>query len=82
MNDKLAEQIDALLPQTQCRQCGYAGCRPYAEAITRGAADINQCPPGGEQGVRDIAALLQREPKPLNLKFGITQPPAHTVIDD
>jgi len=82
MNDQLAAQIDALLPQTQCRQCGYAGCRPYAEAIARDAADINQCPPGGEQGVRDIAALLRREPKALDLKFGVTKSPAVAVIDE
>src|SRR5690349_13839098 len=82
MTDKLSERIDALLPQTQCRQCGYAGCRPYAAAIADGAADINQCPPGGEQGVRDIAVLLQREPKALDLKFGVTKPPAVAIIDE
>ena len=47
--DPVAERIDRLLPQTQCGQCGYPGCRPYAEAIANGAADINQCPPGGQQ---------------------------------
>jgi len=44
----VADRIDRLLPQTQCGQCGYPGCRPYAEAIAAGSADINQCPPGGE----------------------------------
>ena len=46
--DPVVDQIDALLPQTQCGQCTYAGCRPYAEAMANGEADINQCPPGGE----------------------------------
>ena len=48
----LVEKIDALLPQTQCGQCGYPGCRPYAQAIAEGRADINQCPPGGEEGIK------------------------------
>lgn len=68
-----AERIDAidrLLPQTQCAQCGYPGCRPYATAIANGEADINQCPPGGEAGVRKLAELLGRAPKPLNPEHG------------
>ena len=56
----LADDIDALLPQTQCTRCGYSGCRPYAEAIVAGAADINQCPPGGAATIAQLAALLQR----------------------
>ena len=71
----LAERIDALLPQTQCGQCDYPGCRPYAEAIARGEADINQCPPGGEAGIHALAALLGREPKPLSAAHGIEKPP-------
>ena len=55
--DPVVERIDALLPQTQCGQCGYPGCRPYAEAIARDEADINQCPPGGEAGIRALADL-------------------------
>ncbi len=78
----LAEQIDALLPQTQCGQCGYAGCRPYAEAIAAGRADINQCPPGGEDVARDLAALLGVPFKPLNPAFGVCKPPAVAVIDE
>lgn len=62
----LVDQIDKLLPQTQCGQCNYPGCRPYAEAIASGEADINQCPPGGEDGVIALAELLGREAKPLN----------------
>jgi electron transport complex protein RnfB len=72
--DPVVAQINALLPQTQCGQCNYPGCRPYAEAIASGAADINQCPPGGEAGVRALAELLGREPKPLNAEHGIEQP--------
>jgi electron transport complex protein RnfB len=64
--DPLVEKIDAILPQTQCGQCGYPGCKPYAKAISAGEADINQCPPGGEQGVIALAELLGCDPKPLN----------------
>lgn len=70
----LADRIDALLPQTQCEQCGYHGCRPYAEAIANGEADINQCPPGGRDGIAKLAALLSRAPIPLNPENGIEQP--------
>jgi Na+-translocating ferredoxin:NAD+ oxidoreductase subunit B len=64
------EQINALLPQTQCGQCGFKGCRPYAEAIAAGLADINQCPPSGDEGISDLAELLGVAPKPLNPQFG------------
>lgn len=70
MSVTLAEQIDALLPQTQCRKCGFEGCKPYAEAIATSTADINQCPPGGEQGIHKLAALLNVAAKPLNPAFG------------
>ncbi|MBN2887140.1 MAG: electron transport complex subunit RsxB [Chromatiaceae bacterium] len=59
--DPIADQIDALLPQTQCGQCGYPGCRPYAEALARGEAEINLCAPGGAATVRALADLLGRE---------------------
>lgn len=62
----IVNKIDALLPQTQCGQCGYPGCKPYAKAIESGEADINQCPPGGEAGIVALADLLGRDPKPLN----------------
>ena len=66
MSAALADRIDALLPQTQCQRCGYPACRPYAEAIERGEADINQCPPGGDDGIAQLAALLGRAPLPMN----------------
>lgn len=70
----MIEQINLLLPQTQCGQCGFKGCRPYAEAIAAGTADINQCPPGGDEGIVDLAQLLGVNPKPLNPKFGQHKP--------
>jgi electron transport complex protein RnfB len=70
----LVDRIDALLPQTQCEQCGYHGCRPYAEAIARGDAPINQCPPGGTAGIEKLAALLQRPALPLNPEHGVEKP--------
>ena len=63
--DRLVERIDALLPQTQCGKCDYAGCLPYARAIAENAADINHCPPGGDETIKLIAALLGRESKAL-----------------
>ena len=68
--DPIVEQIDAILPQTQCGQCSYAGCRPYAEAIAAGEADINQCPPGGEATIAALSELLGVDPKPLNAEHG------------
>lgn len=78
----LADRIDALLPQTQCTKCGYPACRPYAEAIANGEADINRCPPGGEAGVRKLAALLGREAKPLDPLYGVEQPRRVALIDE
>jgi electron transport complex protein RnfB len=70
----LADRIDALLPQTQCEQCGFHGCRPYAEAIARGEAPINQCPPGGAAGIAKLAQLLGCEAPPLNPDHGVEKP--------
>lgn len=81
-SDPVIERIDALLPQTQCAQCGYPGCRPYAEAISKDEADINQCPPGGDAGIRALADLLGREPKPLNPENGKQKPKTVVVIDE
>ena len=80
--DPLVDRIDAILPQTQCGQCGYPGCRPYATAIAKGEADINQCPPGGEGGMRALADLLGVEPKPLDAEFGLPKPKSVAVIDE
>jgi len=80
--DPLVDKIDAILPQTQCGQCTYPGCRPYATAIAHGEADINQCPPGGEAGIRALAELLGREPKPLNPENGAEKPKSVAVIDE
>jgi electron transport complex protein RnfB len=76
----LADAIDALLPQTQCRKCGYAGCRPYAEAVAAGAADLNRCPPGGDEVIFDLANLLGVPPKPLDPQCGQITPPLLAVI--
>lgn len=67
--DPLVEQIDELLPQTQCGQCGYPGCKPYAEAIANGD-DINKCPPGGEATIKKLADLMGVEAKPLDAAHG------------
>jgi len=65
----IADQINDVLPQTQCGQCGYPGCRPYAEAIAQGEA-INKCPPGGEAGIQALADLLDVEIVPLDAEHG------------
>jgi electron transport complex protein RnfB len=80
--DHITDQIDDLLPQTQCGQCGFAGCRPYAEAIAANGAEINQCPPGGMAGVRALAALLGREVIALNPTNGSETPRAVALIDE
>jgi electron transport complex protein RnfB len=82
MTPTLVQRIDALLPQTQCTKCGYDGCRPYAAAIEAGEADINQCPPGGDEGVAMLAQLLGREAKPLNPVNGEYRAPQVAVIDE
>jgi Na+-translocating ferredoxin:NAD+ oxidoreductase subunit B len=80
--DTLAERIDALLPQTQCRQCGYSGCRPYADAIAAGATGINRCPPGGDETIRELAALTGLPAGPLDPACGEATPSAVAVIDE
>ncbi|WP_369602591.1 electron transport complex subunit RsxB [Hahella sp. SMD15-11] len=67
----IVDQIDNILPQTQCGQCGYPGCRPYAEAIANGEA-INRCPPGGEAVIQQLADLLGVDPQPLDAEEGAT----------
>ena len=75
----LVEKIESILPQTQCGQCGYPGCKPYAEAIAEGEADINLCPPGGQEGVAKLADLLGREVKPLDAE---EKPKQVAIIDE
>jgi Na+-translocating ferredoxin:NAD+ oxidoreductase subunit B len=77
----LAERVDAVLPQTQCRQCGYDGCRPYAQAIATGAA-INRCPPGGERVLRKLAVVTGQPRLPLDTSRGAHQPPRVAAIDE
>jgi len=67
--DPIVDQVNALLPQTQCGQCSHPGCRPYAEAIAAGE-DINKCPPGGEATIEELANLLGRETLPLDAEHG------------
>jgi len=83
MPGSLIERIDALLPQTQCARCGYAGCLPYAEALAAGTAQINQCPPGGRTTITALADLLGSAPLPLNPAHGV-EPVADlvAVIDE
>jgi Na+-translocating ferredoxin:NAD+ oxidoreductase subunit B len=78
----LAEKIDALLPQTQCTQCGYPGCMPYAEAIAAGEADINRCPPGGDTGINALATLLARKIIALDTTRGAHLPHRVAIIDE
>ncbi len=79
-DSELVEEVNRLLPQTQCAQCGYPGCRPYAQAVAAGEAGINLCPPGGEATVKRMAKLLGRDALPL---AEVSQtPPAVAVIDE
>ena len=80
--DPLIARIDAILPQTQCGQCGFPGCKPYATAIAEGRADINQGPPGGDAGVRALADLMGMEYKPLNAENGVEKPKSVAFIDE
>ncbi|MBS0317194.1 MAG: electron transport complex subunit RsxB [Proteobacteria bacterium] len=80
--DALARSIDALLPQTQCTRCGYADCAAYADAIASGAAAINQCPPGGLEGIARLARRTGHAEQPLNPANGSEQPRALAVIDE
>ena len=77
----LAERIDALLPQTQCRRCGYLGCRPYANAVALGDAPIDRCPPGGRRTVAALARLLKRPVPDLDATFDAPEPRASARVD-
>jgi len=71
----LVERLDRLLPQTQCGQCGFDGCRPYAEAMARGEAGVDHCPPGGDAGARALAAVLHVSPLPYDRTRGAHKAP-------
>ena len=70
----LAQRLDALLPQTQCTRCGYPDCRSYADALAAGDAKLNQCPPGGAEGIRRLARELGQPELPLDAAFGDEAP--------
>ncbi len=78
----LEDAIDRVLPQTQCTKCGYPACRPYARAIAAGEAAINRCPPGGDAGIRALAALTGRPYAPLDQACGVERPRRTAVIDE
>jgi Na+-translocating ferredoxin:NAD+ oxidoreductase subunit B len=78
----LVDKIDAILPQTQCGQCSYPGCKPYATAIAAGEADINRCPPGGEEGIHKLAELLGRDFVPFGEDAAAPKPKSVAVIDE
>jgi electron transport complex protein RnfB len=78
----LADQIEDLLPQTQCSKCGYPACRPYAVAIADGLASYNQCPPGGQEGVARLANLLGKPVIALNLTHGHERARPVAIIEE
>jgi Na+-translocating ferredoxin:NAD+ oxidoreductase subunit B len=78
----LVDRIDALLPQTQCTRCGYPDCRSYADAIAAGEAKLNQCPPGGAEGIRLLAQLLGQPELPLDPEFGNEGPRRIVYIEE
>ncbi|MDG1095583.1 MAG: electron transport complex subunit RsxB [Methylophilaceae bacterium] len=82
MLDDMTEKINSILPQTQCGKCDFSGCKPYANAIVEGKADINQCPPGGKTGILKIAHLLKVEYKPLNESHGVSKPREIAIIEE
>ena len=78
--DPLIERLDRLLPQTQCGQCGFDGCRPYAEAMAQGEAQADRCPPGGDEGARALARLLDTTPLPFDRSRGLHKTAGVAVI--
>jgi H+/Na+-translocating ferredoxin:NAD+ oxidoreductase subunit B len=81
-DESVADRIERVLPRIQCAQCGYAGCRPYADAIAAGAAEINRCPPGGEATIRLLAELLNRDVLPLDASLGNASMDRVAIIDE
>ncbi len=82
VTNALAQALNDALPQTQCTRCSYPDCRAYAKAIAAGEAAINQCPPGGTEGVKRLAALTGRPVLPLNPDNGLEAPRQLAVIDE
>ena len=80
--DGLAFLIDQALPQTQCTRCGYPDCASYAQAIAQESAPINQCAPGGQEGIERLAQITGKAPLPLNRSFGIEGPLTVARIDE
>ncbi len=80
--DPVVDQVDELLPQSQCGQCGYPGCRPYAEAVANNGEQINRCVPGGEPVMQKIATLLNVEPQPLDGEAAAEPVRMLAVIDE
>ena len=76
----LIERLDRLLPQTQCGQCGYSGCRPYAEAMADGVAATDHCPPGGDAGARALALALGKRPIPFDRSRGEYKPGLVAIV--
>lgn len=74
--------IDQLLPQTQCKQCGFNACFPYAEALSKGESDLNRCPPGGAPVMRALAKLLNKPEKPINPECGTVKAPQIVRINE
>ncbi len=80
--ESVVERVNGLLPQTQCGQCGYAGCRPYAASIVKDGIALNRCPPGGEATIYALSRLLNQPPAPPDPRFGVRKPPALAIIDE
>lgn len=80
--DAAADRIERALPRVQCGQCGYAGCRPYAQALVDGTAAINLCPPGGDATVRQLAELLGEDPQPIPRELGQASLDRVATIDE
>jgi electron transport complex protein RnfB len=81
-SDALTQRLLDALPQTQCTRCSYPNCAAYAQAIAQGEADINQCPPGGSQGMERLASIVGLAPRPLNPAFGEESPRSVVFIDE
>ena len=80
--DTLADRIDAALPQTQCTRCGYPDCRAYAQAVAAGTAEINRCPPGGDEGIQRLAQITGQPVTALDTCRGLEAPRLLAVIDE